>query len=220
MAGVRAVLLTVHVAAGSAALLLAARVLLGGVRQHWGGGRGRAYGGCVAVLAGTALALTGPGSTLPGAVRGVLAVLAVATVGAARRGLALSRGTAAHDVRPAALRLLWGSVTSLVSALAVVSAPPVLWVVVIAVGTAVTERSRQHSRGWPPLCDRPSAAGLPHVCGPQDGRAKGPGGGSSRGAASAPRATGGSAGAGTAPGGPPTWRSCSRRRRSASTAAR
>lgn len=154
MTGVRALLLAVHVAAGSAALLIAGRVLLGGVRQHWGSGWGRAYGGCVVVLAGTALALAGPGSDLPVVVRGVLAVLALATVTAALRGLALTRGSAAHDVRPDALRLLWASVTSLVSALAVVSAPPSVWVTVLVAGTAATERWRQRSRSWPPLCDR------------------------------------------------------------------
>lgn len=154
MIGRRAVLLAVHVAAGSAALLIGGRVLLSGVRQYWGGGWGRAYGGCVVVLAGTALVLAGPGSGLPVVVRVVLAVLALATVIAALRGLALSRGPAAHDVRPDALRLLWGSVTSLVSALAVVSAPPVVWVTVVVAGTAATERWRLRCRAWPPLCDR------------------------------------------------------------------
>lgn len=133
---VRTVVLVVHVAGGAVALLCAAVVMAAGSRQDWSTGWGTGYVGCVAVTAVSAVALTGPGATLPAAVRVVLLAVAVVTAAAAGRGSA----------RPVQLRLLWGSVTSLVSAIAVVSLPVVVWVPVIIAGTLLTERGYRQAR--------------------------------------------------------------------------
>ncbi len=134
----RGVLLGAHVACGGAALLVAGALLL---RGGWTGAAGRAYGGLVTAVAVTAVGLAAAGSTLPPAVRALLLVVALATAVAARRGLVLARRGS-----PGAPRLLWGSVTSLVSALAVVSAPPVVWVPVVLAGTLLTEQGVRRAR--------------------------------------------------------------------------
>ena len=134
----RDLLLGAHVAAGSAALVLAAVLL---ARGGWPGQAGRAYGALVTGVAATAIALSAVGSTLPAPVRALLAVLALGTAAAAWRGLALARRGA-----PGATRLLGGSVTSLVSALAVVSTPPALWLVVALAGTLLTEQGVRRAR--------------------------------------------------------------------------
>ena len=145
---VRTVVLVVHVAGGAVALLCAAVVMAAGSRQDWSTGWGTGYVGCVAVTAVSAVALTGPGATLPAAVRVVLLAVAVVTAAAAARGLQLARRPPAGrgSARPVQLRLLWGSVTSLVSAIAVVSLPVVVWVPVIIAGTLLTERGYRRAR--------------------------------------------------------------------------
>ncbi len=137
----RVVLVLVHVAAGITALLCAAVVMAAGSRQDWGTGWGAGYVAGVGVTAASAVALTGPGATLPPAVRVLLLVVAVLTASAAARGLQLARRppTGRGSARPVQLRLLWGSVTSLVSAVAVVSTPVGIWVPVIITGVALTE---------------------------------------------------------------------------------
>ena len=151
MDDVRTVVLAVHIAAGVAALLCAAVVLAAGSRQDWGTGWGTCYVGCVGVTALSAVALTGPGATLPFGVRAVLLAVAVATAAAAARGLQLARRppAARGSARPVQLRLLWGSLTSLVSAIAVVSAPVVVWVPVIIAGTLLTEWGYRRTRLHP-----------------------------------------------------------------------
>ena len=159
---VRTVVLSVHVAAGVTALLCAAVVMAAGSRQDWSTDLGTGYVGCVAVTALSAVALTGPGATLPVGVRAVLVAIAVVTAAAAARGLQLARRPPAGrgSARPAQLRLLWGSVTSLVSAIAVVSAPVVIWVPVIIAGTLLTEWGYRRARldwAWArPAYGRPS----------------------------------------------------------------
>lgn len=145
---VRTVVLLVHVAGGAVALLCAAVVMAAGSRQDWSTGWGTGYVGCVAVTAVSALALTGPGATLPAAVRVVLLAVAVVTAAAAARGLQLAHRPPAGrgSARPVQLRLLWGSVTSLVAAIAVVSLPVVVWVLVIIAGTLLTERGYRRAR--------------------------------------------------------------------------
>lgn len=145
---VRTVVLVVHVAGGAVALLCAAVVMAAGSRQDWSTGWGTGYVGCVAVTAVSAVALTGPGATLPAGVRVVLLAVAVVTAAAAARGLQLARRPPAGrgSARPVQLRLLWGSVTSLVSAIAVVSLPVVVWVPVIIAGTLLTERGYRRAR--------------------------------------------------------------------------
>lgn len=107
-------LLLVHATAGTAALLLGPAALLG-VRRAV-----TPYRGLVVVVAGTALALTGP-STLPPAVRLLLGAVAVASAAAV-----LVPGD----------RALRGSYVALVAALAFVSAPVWAGLVVVAVGSA------------------------------------------------------------------------------------
>lgn len=131
--GLRAVLLTVHVAAGSAALLVALALLVrrGGWASPGGGG---AYLAAVLSACGTAVALSGPGSSLPASARVVLVGVAVLTAAAATAGVrGARRGSSGH------LRLLHGSIVSLVTAVTVVSAPVVVWVAVAALGTALVE---------------------------------------------------------------------------------
>lgn len=129
-----------HVAAGALALLLAWGLLAG--RGRWAGRAGRAYGGLVAAGCGSALVLTGWQSGLPASARVVLAVVAVATVTAAVAGL-----TGARVGSPGHLRLLHGSVVSLVTAVAVVSAPVGVWIVVAVAGTLLVEATaaRRHA---------------------------------------------------------------------------
>ena len=131
-------MLAAHVGSGGAALLLAAALL---VRGGWTGGAGRAYGRLVVAVAVTAVGLAAAGSTLPAPVRALLVVLAVATAAAAQRGLVLARRRAGG-----ATRLLGGSVTSLVTAFAVVSTPPALWLPVALAGTLLTERGVRRER--------------------------------------------------------------------------
>ena len=107
-------LLLLHVAAGTAALVVGP-LALAGVRRAVD-----PYRVLVLVVAVSALALTGP-STLPGAVRVLLAVVAVVSA------------VAAFVPSTRALR---GSYVSLVAAVAFVSAPLWLGVLVVAVGSA------------------------------------------------------------------------------------
>jgi hypothetical protein len=107
--------LLLHVVAGVLALALGPFALAG---VGW---TVRPYRGLVLVVAATALALVGS-SALPGVVRGLLAVVAV--------------GSAAGVLAPSA-RGLRGSYVALVAALAFVSAPVWVGVVVVAVGSAV-----------------------------------------------------------------------------------
>lgn len=131
VAAVRLAVLVLHVAAGAVALGLAAVLLLG--RRPCTGRVGTAYGTGVTVVGVTAVALAGPGSELPVPVRAVLVVVAVATVAAAAVGLRRHRRAAAGE------RLLHGSVVSLLTAVAVVSTPPAVWVAVAVTGTAGVE---------------------------------------------------------------------------------
>lgn len=148
---VRSVVLLLHVAGGAGALLCAAVVLLAGPRQDWSTGWGTGYVACVAMTAVSTVILSGPGATLPVGVRVVLLAIAVATAAAAARGRQLAgrppvgRGAA----RPLQLRLLWGSVTSLVSAVGVVSLPVVIWVPVIIAGSLLTDRGYRRARHDP-----------------------------------------------------------------------
>jgi len=137
----RTLALVLHVAAGALALVLAARVMVAGHSQDWSTRWGGAYVGCVLLVAGSALALAGPGSALPAGPRGVLVAVALAVAAAAVRGLHLARArtTSPRGPRAAELRLMWGTVTSLVSAVAVVSAPVAVWVPVVVAGTVLTE---------------------------------------------------------------------------------
>ena len=130
---VRDLLLALHVGSGTAALLLGGAVLARGAAQDWTGRAGRAY---VVVVAATALGLVGPGSALPIAVRVVLGVVAVLTALAAVAGAHLA-ASAGH--RAGHLRAMWASATSLVSAVAVVSAPVPVWIAVVVAATALTE---------------------------------------------------------------------------------
>lgn len=135
----RDLLLGGHIAVGVGALLLAVALLAG--RGHWSGAAGRLYGVLVLATCASALMLTGWQSALPGAARVVLAVVALATVAATAAGLAgARRGTTGH------LRLLHGSVVSLATAVAVVSAPVVVWVAVAVAGTAVVEVTSSRRR--------------------------------------------------------------------------
>lgn len=140
----RTVILAVHLLSGAAALLLAAVVMASGVgtgrRQDWTSPPGRAYVAAVCVVALSALGLVTTGSTLPSAVQVLLAAVAACTAAAALYGqrLALRRAPEVGRRRPAHLQLMWGSVTSLVSAVAVVSAPPAVWIPVIVVCSALT----------------------------------------------------------------------------------
>ena len=151
VADLRTIALVLHVAAGVTALVLAARVMTAGAGQDWATRWGGAYVGCVVLVAGSAVALAGPGSELPAGVRGVLLAVATATAAAAVRGLQLARGTptARRTSRPAQLRLMWGSVTSVVSAVAVVSAPVAVWVPVVIAGTLLTERGYRQAQRDP-----------------------------------------------------------------------
>lgn len=151
IADLRTVALVLHVAAGAAALVLAARVMAAGARQDWSTRGGGAYVGCVVLVAGSAAALAGTGSTLPAVVRAVLLVVALATAAAAVCGLQLARRALAapRTSRPTQLRLMWGSVTSLVSAVAVVSAPVAVWVPVVIAGTLLTERGYRRAQRDP-----------------------------------------------------------------------
>lgn len=130
--GVRSVLLAVHIAAGSAALLMALGLLVR--RGGWAGPAGTVYLVTVLSACATAIVLSAPGSSLPVSARGVLVGVAVLTAAAATAGVrGARRGAAGH------LRLLHGSVVSLVTAVAVVSAPVVVWVAVAASGTVLVE---------------------------------------------------------------------------------
>lgn len=145
---VRTIVLVVHVAGGAVALLCAAIVMAAGSRQDWNTGWGTGYVGCLVVTAVSAVVMTGPGATLPVAVRMVLLAVAVLTAAAAARGLQLARrpDVGRGSARPVQLRLLWGSVTSLICAIAVVSLPVVVWVPVIIAGTLLTERGYRLAR--------------------------------------------------------------------------
>lgn len=147
----RTVALVLHVVAGAIALVLAGRVMLAGTRQDWSTRWGGAYVGCVVLVAGSAVVLAGPGSTLPTGVRGVLLAVALATAAAAVRGLQLAHGAATppRASRPVQLRLMWGTVTSLVSAVAVVSGPVAVWAPVVIAGTVLTERGYRRARRDP-----------------------------------------------------------------------
>lgn len=140
----RTLILVGHLVSGTGALLLAAVVMSLGVgwgrRQDWTSGWGWAYVAAVCVVAVSSLGLIVTGSTLPSAVQLLLAVVAVCTAAAAFCGqlLASRRPPDTDRWRPAHLQLMWGSVTSLVSAVAVVSAPPVVWVPVIALCSGLT----------------------------------------------------------------------------------
>lgn len=127
----RAALLGLHVLAGGAALLLAAVLLL---RGGWGGRRGAAYVVAVVVVCGSAVLLAGPGSALPVGARGVLCAVAAVSAWAAVTGRA--REVAGPR---GGRRRLDGSVVSLVTAVAVVSAPAAVWVAVAAAGTVLAE---------------------------------------------------------------------------------
>ena len=151
--GLRVTLLVVHIAAGSLALICAAVVMATRARQDWGTRWGRAYVGLVVAVAVSAVGLAAAGSTLPVVVRWVLVVVATVTAAAAVRGhqLARRRGGGSGSTRPGQLRLMWGSVTSLVSAVALVSAPVYVWVPDVVVGTALTElayRRAQRDLSW------------------------------------------------------------------------
>lgn len=153
----RTLVLAVHLVSGAAALLLAAVVMASGVgsgrRQDWTSRTGRAYVAAVCVVALSSLGLVTTGSTLPSAVQALLAVVAVCTAAAALYGqrLARRRPPDSDRWRPAHLRLMCGSVTSLVSAVAVVSAPPAVWVPVIVVCSSLTHVASGRLRaGAPP----------------------------------------------------------------------
>lgn len=128
-------LLALHVAAGSLALLLALPLVAGWL--SWNGRAGSCYSGLVLLVGTTALALVGPGSTLPTSVRALLLLVALATCAAA--GLGLRRRHARS------LRLLRGSVVSLVTAVAVVSGPTPLWLATALVGTAWVELAHRRA---------------------------------------------------------------------------
>lgn len=150
---VRTIVLVVHVAAGTIALLLAAVTMTKGARQDWSTRLGMAYAACVVTVAASAVGLAVVGATLPAAIRWVLVVVAIATAVAAVRGLQLARGDSGGrgSSRPAQLRLMWGSLTSLVSALSIVSAPVVVWIPVVIGGTLLTEwgyRRAQRDPAW------------------------------------------------------------------------
>lgn len=134
----RAALLAVHVVAGTVALLLAAWLL---VLDGWAGRAGAAYRVAVVVVGATAVVLAGPDSSLPAAVRAVLVVVAAATVWAVVTG----RRRAVAGL-PGARRRLDGSVVSLVTAVAVVSAPVPAWVAVGLAGTTLAEAAQGRRR--------------------------------------------------------------------------
>lgn len=136
----RTTALVLHISAGTAGLALAALILTRGTRQEWTGSAGRAYATCVALVALTAFVLIATSSTLPLGIRWLLGAVALVTAAAAGAGQLLAQrrsSTAAWRARH--LRANWASVTSLVSALAVVSAPPGVWAPVIIIGTLLTE---------------------------------------------------------------------------------
>jgi hypothetical protein len=137
---VRAVALVLHVAAGVFAILIAAKVMARGARQDWSTLWGIAYAGGVIVVVVSAIVLASAGSTLPATVRWILVVVAVATGAAAVRGLQLARRrvTGSPSSRPTQLRLSWASLTSLVAAIAIVSAPVAVWVPVLVAGIVLT----------------------------------------------------------------------------------
>lgn len=139
----RAALLGVHIGAGTLALGLAAALLCR--RGGWTGRTGLAYLAAVLVTGGTAAVLVAPGSTLPQPVRAVLLAVAVATAWAALTG----RARAVRGL-PGARRRLDGSVVSLVTAVAVVSAPVAVWVAVAVVGTACAEVAAARRRAPAP----------------------------------------------------------------------
>ncbi len=149
----RTVFLAAHIVAGTVAVLIAAKVMAAGVRQDWSTRWGTGYVASVIIVAASAAIVTTVGPTLPGAVRWILLLVAIATAAAALRGRQLAR----HDhawpdpTRPAQLRLMWGSVTSLVSAIAIVSAPAVVWIPVVIAGTFLTERAYRRARRDPGL---------------------------------------------------------------------
>ena len=116
-------LLLVHAVAGTAALLVGPAALAGVGRLVL------PYRVLVLVVGVSALALTGS-STLPGAVRGLLAVVAV--------------GSAAGVLVPS-VRGLRGSYVALVAALAFVSAPVWVGVLVVVAGSAVVHGAQVRS---------------------------------------------------------------------------
>lgn len=137
--GLRTILLAVHVGAGALALLLALGLLAG--RRGWAGAGGATYLVAVLTTCGTAAVLASAGISLPMSARVVLLVVALLTAAAAASGVRRARrGSGEH------LRLLHGSVVSLVTAVAVVSAPVVVWVVVTAVGTVLVEVAAHRRR--------------------------------------------------------------------------
>jgi len=128
----RSALLVVHVATGSAALLLAVPLVTG--RLRWAGRAGLGFGTAVVMSGATAILLLGAGSSMPTPARLVLLAIAVATSVAATVGLRRARRGVAGS-----RRLLHGSVVSLVTAVAVVSGPPALWLAVGVTGTLWVE---------------------------------------------------------------------------------
>ncbi len=160
----RTLVLVAHIASGTVALALAAAVMAAGSRQNWTSRLGHGYVAAVCLVAATALALVATGSTLPSGVRALLAVVAVLTAVAAVAGLRLAlRRVPAVTHRAAHLRLMWGSVTSLVSAVAIVSAPAPVWIAVVIAGTVFTEHSYQRVRraqSW--VTTTPSRAAWEH----------------------------------------------------------
>ncbi len=144
---VRLVSLVIHIAAGSVAVVVAIVVMSARAHQDWATRWGMAYVGCVLSVAVSSLVLILVASPLPTPVQYVLAVIAVATAVVAVVGyrMARRRRSGVASSRPVQLRLMWGSVTSLVSAIAVVSAPVFVWVPVIIAGSVLTELGYQRA---------------------------------------------------------------------------
>lgn len=148
----RTAVLAAHIIAGTIAVLIAIRVISAGLtRQDWGTRWGTGYVACVIIVAATAVLLSAAGSAMPVAVRWILTVIAIATAAAALRGRHLARGhhPPPDPSRPRQLRLMWGSLTSLVSAIAIVSAPAAVWVPVVVAGTLLTELGYRRARRNP-----------------------------------------------------------------------
>ena len=116
-------LLLLHAAAGTTALVVGPFALVGVTRALL------PYRALVLVVAVTALALTGP-SSLPGTVRLLLAVVAVLSAGCV--------------LLPSA-RALRGSYVALAAALAFVSGPVWVGVLVVAVGSAAVHTWPAHA---------------------------------------------------------------------------
>jgi hypothetical protein len=131
-------LVTVHIGAGAAGLVLAGPVLLAPKRRGWHPRLGRAYVAVLALMCGTALGLA---SYDPVRLAG-LAILAVGTAGAAGTGVWLAR-TRPRGWYARHVRLMGGSVIAFVTAFVVQLADghPAAWVLPTAVGVPLIERS-------------------------------------------------------------------------------